>query len=55
MEVYAYHQLMIAQSAVDHVEISSHTQGNTLAVETNSRFIGTDLREGTFLSMVGWE
>ena len=37
------------------MEISSHTQGNTLAVETNSQFIGTDLSEGAFLSMVGWE
>ena len=46
---------MIARNATDRVEANSHTWGSIMVVISNSRFIGTDLKEGVLLSMIGWE
>ena len=54
MKVCICHRSTTTLSAMDHVEVNSHTRGSMMMVMANIRFVGTGLTEGTLLSMIGW-
>ena len=54
MKVCICHRSTTTLSAMDHVEVNSHTRGSMMMVMANIRFVGTGSTEGKLLSMIGW-